>query len=641
MTTTQATKADISSEEADASQGATAEASQAKAEAAAHKSALRELLAPVRTRTTIAMVMQVIAAVAAIVPYVAIAELGKTLIVGGDIDSSRVWTIVWVVVFGLGMRAFFGGGALIVTHFADVNLQAVLRRRIAATLGRLPLGWFTSHSSGTVRKAAQNDISDLHYLVAHSAVETTGAIAVPLVGLGYVISIDWRLGLVAIATLPIYMIAYAMMTKDMAVKLSRMNEGIAAISNTIVEFVTGIAVVKTFGQDKQSHSRYRDAAKAFAVSYEGWVRPMLRTEALASIALSAPVVLVVNLGLGSWFVHSGWVSPIDVLTSSLVAMVIPVSLTTIGFGMQARREAAAAAARLIALFATDALPETDHPKKPVGNEVRFSGVSFAYDDGADVLTGIDLTLPEGTVTALVGPSGSGKSTLATLVPRFHDVRAGSVAIGGVDVREVATDELYRHVGFVLQDVQLVEATVLDNIRLARPQATSAEVKAAAAAAQIDTRIEALPRGYDSVVGVDARFSGGEAQRVSIARAILADTPVLVLDEATAFADPESEADIQEALSRLTVGRTVLVIAHRLASIVSADQIVVLDAGRIVEKGTHDQLVASGSTYARMWASHSRADSIEHSRADSIEHSRADSIERNTAGKSDAAGKANS
>lgn len=246
MTTTQATKADISSEEADASQGATAEASQAKAEAAAHKSALRELLAPVRTRTTIAMVMQVIAAVAAIVPYVAIAELGKTLIVGGDIDSSRVWTIVWVVVFGLGMRAFFGGGALIVTHFADVNLQAVLRRRIAATLGRLPLGWFTSHSSGTVRKAAQNDISDLHYLVAHSAVETTGAIAVPLVGLGYVISIDWRLGLVAIATLPIYMIAYAMMTKDMAVKMSRMNEGIAAISNTIVEFVTGIAVVKTF-----------------------------------------------------------------------------------------------------------------------------------------------------------------------------------------------------------------------------------------------------------------------------------------------------------------------------------------------------------------------------------------------------------
>ena len=202
MTTTQATKADISSEEADASQGATAEASQAKAEAAAHKSALRELLAPVRTRTTIAMVMQVIAAVAAIVPYVAIAELGKTLIVGGDIDSSRVWTIVWVVVFGLGMRAFFGGGALMVTHFADVNLQAVLRRRIAATLGRLPLGWFTSHSSGTVRKAAQNDISDLHYLVAHSAVETTGAIAVPLVGLGYVISIDWRLGLVAIATLP-------------------------------------------------------------------------------------------------------------------------------------------------------------------------------------------------------------------------------------------------------------------------------------------------------------------------------------------------------------------------------------------------------------------------------------------------------
>ena len=588
----------------------------AKAEASVHKAALRELLQPVRTRTTLAMVMQVVAAVAAIVPYVAIAELGKILIVGGDIDSSRVWTIVSVVVIGLGLRTFFGGGALVVTHFADVHLQAILRRRIAATLGRLPLGWFTSHSSGTVRKAAQNDIADLHYLVAHSAVETTGAVAVPLVGLGYVISIDWRLGLLAIATLPIYVIAYAIMTRGMALKMSEMNEGIAAISNTIVEFVTGIAVVKTFGQDKRAHSRYRDAAKGFAVSYEGWVRPMLRTEALATIALSAPVVLVVNLGFGSWLVHSGVVSPIDVLTSSLVAMVIPISVTTIGFGMQARREASAAAARLAELFATDALPESENPKSPAGNDVRFAGVSFAYDGGFDVLSEINLTLPAGSVTALVGPSGSGKSTLATLVPRFHDVRAGSVSIGGVDVRDIATDELYRHVGFVLQDVQLLEASVVDNIRLARPDASLAEVKAAASAARIDRCIEALPRGYESVVGVDARFSGGEAQRVSIARAILADTPVLVLDEATAFADPESEADIQEALSRLTLGRTVLVIAHRLASIVSADQIVVLDGGRIVETGSHDALVANGSTYARMWASHQRVDDAVSRKGDS-------------------------
>ncbi|MEN0137555.1 MAG: ABC transporter ATP-binding protein [Rhodococcus sp. (in: high G+C Gram-positive bacteria)] len=576
---------------------------EARARASSERGALRGLLRPVRTQTRTAVAMQIVASVAAIVPYVAIAELGKTLLADGPVDEQRVWTIVWVVIAGLGARAFFGGGALIVTHFADVRMQALLRRRIAATLGRLPLGWFSSHSSGLVRKAAQNDIADLHYLVAHSAVETTGAVAVPLVGLAYAFSLDWRLGLLAIATLPIYACAYAVMTRGMAVKMAEMNAGVAAISSTIVEFVTGIAVVKTFGRTRESHSRYRTAATEFAESYEGWVRPMLRTDALASIALSAPVVLLTNLAVGSWFVHSGWVSPIDVFTSTLVAMVIPVSVTTIGFGMQARREASAAAGRLVDLFATPALPVTGAPQVPAGHAVAFEDVSFAYEEGNTVLDSVDLELAEGTVTALVGHSGSGKSTLATLVPRFHDVTSGAVRIGGVDVRDLAPEELYRHVGFVLQDVQLLGTTVLDNIRLARPDAGLDDVRAAARAAQIDERILALPRGYDSVVGEDARFSGGEAQRVSIARAVLADTPILVLDEATAFADPESEADIQEALSNLAVGRTLLVIAHRLSTVVGAQQIVVLDRGRVVERGTHDVLLADGGTYAGLWARH--------------------------------------
>ncbi|EME19543.1 ABC transporter ATP-binding protein [Rhodococcus triatomae] len=568
--------------------------------ATAERQALRELLAPVRTQTRVAMAMQVVAAFATIVPYVAIAELGKTLLADGPVDSQRVWTIVWIVVAGLGLRAGFGGGALMVTHFADVRLQAILRRRIAATLGRLPLGWFTTHSSGQVRKAAQNDIGDMHYLVAHSAVETTGAVAVPLAGLAYVISVDWRLALLAVATLPVYVVAYAVMTRGMTEKMEEMNRGLAAISATVVEFVTGIAVVKTFGQTRRAHSRYRDAATETAKAYDGWVRPMLRTEALASMALSAPVVLLVNLGVGALMVRAGWVSAIDLFTTTLVALIIPVAVTSIGFGMQARREASAAAGRLLDLFSTPTLPEPARPRTPVGHTVQFDDVRFSYDGRTDVLSGIDLELPQGTVTALVGPSGSGKSTLATLVPRFHEVTGGSVRLGGVDVREIASDELYRHVGFVLQDVQLLRQSVLDNIRLARPDADLDSVRSAARAARIDDRIMALPRGYDSVVGEDAMFSGGEAQRVSIARALLADTPVLVLDEATAFADPESEADIQAALTRLAIDRTVLVIAHRLGSIVGADQIVVLDRGRVVERGSHDELTAAGGRYARMW-----------------------------------------
>lgn len=571
--------------------------------------ALRELLGPVAGRIRTAQVLSAVGAVAGLVPFVALASLATTLLAPGPADRDAVLGAVWLIVAGLGARGGITGVALAITHFADVRLQAVLRRRMVAHLGRVPLGWFSERSSGVVRKAAQDDVHDLHQVVAHHPVEWVAAWVLPVAGLGYLAWLDWRLALLALVTLPFYAAAYAWMMRGYAAKVDQMNAGNARISAAVVEFVSGIAVVKTFGQARRAHRGYADAARDFGRFYAEWVRPMLQVEAVATMVISAPVVLLVSCAGAAWFVGAGWVTPVEAMTAILVSLVVPTTVVALGFGAQNRRTAAAAALRIHELLATPVLPVPDAPRTPQGHRVELAGVRFGYTDAVDVLRGIDLDCPEGTVTALVGPSGAGKSTLATLIARFHDVSAGAVRIGGVDVREIDPVELYRHVGFVLQDVQLLHGSVADDIRLGRPDATDDELYAAARAARIHDRILALPRGYDSVVGEDALLSGGEAQRVSIARALLADTPVLVIDEATAFADPESEAEIQDALSELARGRTVVVVAHRLSTITGADRIAVVDTGRIVESGTHDELVARGGRYAAMWTAHRTAEEL--------------------------------
>lgn len=579
------------------------DAGQARAEARAAARALARLTRPVRASMLIAVGLQVLAAAATIVPFIVMAELAKAFMAAGRVDEPRVWTAVWVVVAALVARLVLGGSALVITHLADLKVQRLARIGMVERLGRVPLGWFSRHSSGLVRKATQDDIADIHYLVAHGAVDTAAAVTVPLTGLAYLLVLDWRLALVGIATLPVAVVMFAVMGREMAAKNSLVNTAVERISLTIVEFVSGIAVVKTFGQAGRAHAAYRTAATGFADAYGGWVRPMLSVEALATIPVSAPVVLLINLAFGTWFVTQGWVSVVDAVTAVVVAMMIPAAIMKISFSLQSRQTAQAAAARIGTILDTPVLPEPAHGRVPVSASLEFDAVSFSFDGHHQVLHDITLSLPEGTVTALVGPSGSGKSTLASLVARFHDPDTGRVLVGGVDIREIASEVLYRHVGFVLQDVQLLEATVADNIRLARPGASLEEVRRVAALAQIDDDIAALPRGYDSVIGEDALFSGGQAQRVSIARALLADPPILILDEATAFADPESESRIQAALAHLVGGRTLLVIAHRLASIAGADQIVVLDGGRITETGTHQHLLEQDGAYARMWAAY--------------------------------------
>lgn len=575
----------------------------AKVESVDPSTALVRLAEPVRGRLIAAVAWGALAAVARVVALVAAAEVVRGLLADPP-EPSAAWTALAVslgaVLISLTARAW----SFRVSHLAAFDHEVILRRMLVTQLGRLPLGVVQRIGSGALKKVVQDDVRSLHAAIADSTPLLGYAGAGPVAALVALVVVDWRLALAVLAVLPLVAVLMYAATRDYAEQRQAYDRANEAINTAVVEYVQGMQEVRTFDAGTDSFGRFVDRVRAFTMRLEAWTDAS-RTGTLAVRLLVVPLpVIVVVSAVGGWLALSGRIEVAD-LVAGLLLCAIPVeSVTPLMWLSHFLDESKASAVRIAEVLDLEPLAEPEHPREPCDGTVVLTDVVFSYDAERDrpALDGVSLEVPDGTVCALVGPSGSGKSTVARLIPRFFDIDAGSVAVGGVDVREIAGDRLLRHVALVLQEPFLLHASVRDNLTLARPDATDAEVEDAARAAQAhDFIVGELPEGYDTVVGErGASLSGGQRQRLTIARALLSDARVVVLDEATAFADPENEAAIQRGLAELTRGRTVIVVAHRLSTIVDAHQIVVLDGGRVAEHGTHDELLAAAGRYEALW-----------------------------------------
>ena len=557
-----------------------------------------------RVFTYASWVLSAISALTALVPFLYIWKILRDVLNAAPnyAQAVNIPHYGWMAVLFAVLSYLIYIAALMCSHLSAFRVATNLRLEVSEHLATLPLGFTETFGSGKLRKIIHESTGAAETFLAHQLPDKYNAMATPIGLLVLLLVFDWRLGLLSLVPVALgFVIMSAMTGRRMADKMRQYGNALESMSNEAVEYVRGIPVVKTFGQSVFSFKKF----KATIDEYEKWVIAYTKELRMPMMLYTAAIngVFAFLIVGGLLFTRNGVTSEflLNLLFYIIITPVISLTLTRIMYMSENELVVADALARVDSVLDAEPVPENDHPRHPKDASVSLKDVHFSYDGKTDVIKGVSLKIQPGQMVAFVGPSGGGKSTLANLICRFFDVQSGSVRVGEADVRDIPKEELMDTISFVFQNSRLLKGSILDNVRLGRPQATEAEVLAALKAAQCMDIVEKFPAGIHTVIGTKGVYlSGGEQQRIAIARAMLKNVPILILDEATAFADPDNEAKVQAAFAQLAKGKTVLMIAHRLSTVANADCIYVVQDGQIVESGTKDELCAQNGLFARMW-----------------------------------------
>ena len=548
----------------------------------------------------LSVVLAIIGVAFSLAPYFVVIGVVQGLMDGVKDFSFYLSRCLIMAALWLG-RVVFHALSTATSHRATFAVLGEIRKKCMEKLTRMPLGTVLEQSSGALKNTLIERIDSIETTLAHIVPEFTANLLIPVIILIYIFVVDWRMGLASLATVPLGMFCYVFMMAGSAKFYQHTVIATKALNDTAVEYIGGIQVIKVFGKTKSSYERFVHDAYEAAHSFIDWMRASIIPFTFAMVIMPATMVSV--LPIGGLLVKNGSLSARDFVTVIILSVGVITPIITMMSYSDDFRTMGTIFGEVRAIL--DA-PEMNRPAEsaaPAGNDLELKDVRFAYQE-KDVLHGISMVIPENSFVALVGPSGSGKSTIARLIASLWDVTSGSISLGGTDIRRISQEAYADKIAFVSQDNYLFNMTVRENIRIGRPSATDAEVEEAARQSGCHNFILGLEKGYDTLVGSSGgHLSGGERQRISIARAMLKAAPIVILDEATAYTDPENEAVIQRSVSRLTAGKTLIVIAHRLSTVVDADKIYVIKDGQIDDAGTHEELLNHHGLYEKMWNAH--------------------------------------